>query len=268
VAVHLPEPGRGVDAHEPTAPDGVAPCYRAIVRRTALGFAIVLGCAGGAEPSGGPISTGVGSAGPSTTPGSSDSGKDDTTPTTTGGDGDGDDESGLASSSGDAEGSSSSSGDPSVADASSSSDDGSVPPECPNPVTCDAAEVIGMVSGDEPSDDLVAAGTDATWLTFQVTEDNDGVVGESVSFTVTLTSPASVDYDLYVYRGAAGGPTGCSGVLDSSTSSGPTDVVHMSWGEGGVANGIDDRAWVAVEIVPKNACPDGSQWSLDVEGDS
>lgn len=235
------------------------------MRGSSLGLALVIGCAGGAEPSGGPISTGVGSAGPSTAPGSSDEGKDDTTPTTTDGEGDGD--SSPASSSGEPDGSSSSSGDPTVADASSS--DGGMPaPECPNPVTCETAEVIGMVSGDETSDDLSTSGADSTWITFQVTEDNDGVVGESVSFTVTLSSPASVDYDLYVYRGAAGGPTGCSGVLDSSTSSSPTDVVHMSWGEAGVANGVDDRAWVAVEIVPKDACPDGSQWTLEVAGDT
>ena len=225
---------------------------------------MVLGCAGGAEPSGGPISTGVGSAGPSTAAGSSDTGKDDTSPTTTDGDGDGE-----SSSSGDAGESSSSSGDPSVADASSSSGgDDMPPPQCPNPVTCETAEVIGMVSGDEASDAIGISGADATWITFQVTEDNDAVVGESLSFTVTLSSPPGVDYDLYVYRGAPGGPTGCSGVLDSSTSASPTDVVHMSWGEAGVANGIDDRAWVAVEVVPKDTCPDGSQWTLDVDGDS
>ena len=65
------------------------------------------------------------------------------------------------------------------------------------------------------------------------------------------------------------GQTGCGGVMDSSTAAVGNDVVHMSWGEGGVANGGDDRAWVAVEIIPKgDMCPDGGQWSLSVDGDT
>ena len=51
----------------------------------------------------------------------------------------------------------------------------------------------------------------------------------------------------------ANGQTGCGGVMDSSTAAAGNDVVHMSWGEGGVANGVDDRSWVAVEIIERRA---------------
>lgn len=138
---------------------------------------------------------------------------------------------------------------------------------CPQLATCATATVIGQVSGDTASPDLGVDGTEPTWVSLQVTEDNDALTGEAVSFTATLASPPGVDFDLYVYRGASGGSTGCGGVAQQSTSAGPTDVVHMSWGEGGVANGIDDRAWVAIEIRPKaDVCDDMASWVLTIEG--
>lgn len=140
---------------------------------------------------------------------------------------------------------------------------------CPQMTTCAGAAGLGSVSGDSGSTDLFFNGSEPTWLEFQVTEDNDDVVGEELRFTVTLTSPGCCDFDLYVYRGAAGGATGCGGFLESSISVGAIDSVSMDWGEGLVANGVDDTAWVAVEIVPKNdECQDGQDWDLVVEGDT
>ena len=238
-------------------------------------FAAVIGCAGGAESPAGPITTTFAS---STAPGSAST----TTPesdTTFDDASDSDDESTSfpvetadpaesdsldESSAGD---SSTSLPDPTGVE-ESSSDDGMPVPECPNETVCGNAEVIGMVSGDSNSPAIQASGSEPVWLTFQVTEDNDAVTGEALAFTATLSSPPGVDFDLYVYRGAANGQTGCGGVMDSSTAAVGNDVVHMGWGEGGVANGVDDRSWVAVEIIPKgDMCPYGGQWSLNVVGD-
>ncbi|MBK8238745.1 MAG: hypothetical protein IPK74_24730 [Deltaproteobacteria bacterium] len=151
----------------------------------------------------------------------------------------------------------------------SSSSSGGDTPSCPQLATCATATVIGQVSGDAASPLLGAEGSEPTWISLQVTEDNDALTGEAVSFTATLDSPPGADFDLFVYRGAAGGSTGCGGVAQQSTSAGPSDVVHMSWGEAGVANGIDDRAWVAIEIRPKaDACDGLATWVLTVEGDT
>lgn len=230
-------------------------------------FVAVLGCAGGAEPNVGPLTGGVGSASQSSTNPTASQGSDSDAETSSG------------SSEGESlEDGSSSEGDPSTTmppdptdaeGSSSGGDDGPPPVDCPNQTTCATAEVVGMVSGDESSPVINRVGTTSTWLTFQVTEDNDAVTGENLSVTITLTSPPTVDFDLYAYRGAANGPTGCNGAMESSTSSSATDLVHMSWGEGGLANGGDDRSWIAVEIVPKAPmCDDGSQWSLEIDGDS
>jgi hypothetical protein len=140
---------------------------------------------------------------------------------------------------------------------------------CSNAGTCNTAPVLGTVSGDETSPILHTSGSEPTWLTFRVTENNDSVTGESVSFTATLTSPPGHDFDLYVFRGADGGTTGCGGVTDESTATGTLDLVSMSWGEGGVANGGDESAWIAVQIdVKGGVCDPTAEWMLDVEGDT
>jgi len=152
------------------------------------------------------------------------------------------------------------------ADAGESTDGGGL--MCPQQTTCVGAAAIGSVSGDSGSSDLQRMGSDPAWIQFQVTEDNDDIAGEELQFSVTLTSPPCCDFDLYVYRGVEGGNTGCNGILESSVSGGAVDSVSMSWGEGIAANGVDDDAWVAVEIVPKNdQCQAGSDWTLVASGD-
>ncbi len=172
----------------------------------------------------------------------------------------------LDSSSGPVEGSSDDAAE-SSSDGGSTTDGGNE--DCPHDTTCPLATVIGEVSGDEDSSPILRQGMEPTWVSFQVTEDNDGVTGENLEFTATLTSPPGIDYDLYVYRGDPGADTGCGGSLDQSTSAGAEDVVHMSWGEGGIANGGDERAWIAAEIVPKaGMCDPLAQWSLEIVGDN
>lgn len=151
----------------------------------------------------------------------------------------------------------------------STGDDTGMPPACVNALTCPTATVLGMVSGDESSPSLEADGSEPTWLAFQVTEDNDSALGEDLSFTATLQSPPGYDFDLYVYRGADGASNGCNGTLQQSTAASGMDVVSMSWGEGAVANGGDDRRWIAVEIVAKNdMCDPGATWTLTIDGDN
>jgi hypothetical protein len=147
-------------------------------------------------------------------------------------------------------------------------DDGPVG-NCPNLDTCVSASGIGLVSGDTGAQSIGASGSEPTWIEFQVTENDDSLVGAQLSFTVTLTSPASADFDLYVYRSAAGGSSGCNGMLQQSMSTGSQDAVSMTWGEGLVPNGLDDGVWVSVEIRAKDdACMPPDEWTLEVEGNT
>lgn len=159
--------------------------------------------------------------------------------------------------------------DGSESSSSGGAEDTGDPSMCAVAPTCQGATVIGEVSGDEGSDALQVDGSEPTWVAFQVTEDNDSVSGEALEFTATLTSPPGYDFDLYVYRGPESGNTGCNGQLSMSTSVGPSDVVHMSWGEGAIADGGDERAWVAAQVVSKNdVCDQNALWTLTVEGDT
>lgn len=149
-----------------------------------------------------------------------------------------------------------------------STTDGGMTGDCPNVDTCPGASGIGQVSGDTGSRTIGTSGSEATWIKFQVTEDDDALVGAPMSFTVTLISPAGADFDLYVYRGMEGGSTGCNGFMEQSTSAGQ-DSVDMAWGEGLAANGLDDGVWVAVEIRAKDdVCSPLDEWVLEVEGNT
>jgi hypothetical protein len=140
---------------------------------------------------------------------------------------------------------------------------------CSDPGTCNNAMVLGTVSGDESSPNLNAQGSDNAWFTFRVTENSEEFTGEMVSFTVTLTSPVGQDFDLYAFRGDENGTTGCGGIADDSTAAGAVDVVAMSWGEGGLADGDDESAWVAVRVESKTGvCDPTALWMLEVEGDT
>ncbi len=149
-----------------------------------------------------------------------------------------------------------------------SSSGGEVDP-CTNLETCPTSPVIGGVSGDESSRDIEFSGAAPIWVRFQVSENDNSLVGSGLSFTVTLTSPVGADFDLYVYRGPAGGSRSCGGVSQNSTNDGAVDSVSMSWGEGGIPNGADDGAWVAVEVRAKdNMCAPPEQWMLLIEGNT
>ena len=141
---------------------------------------------------------------------------------------------------------------------------------CSDPGSCGNAMVLGTVSGDESSPNLTAQGSDNAWFTFRVTEDSDDFAAEMVAFTVTLTSPAGYDFDLYAFRGEESGTTGCGGVADDSTGAGAVDFVAISWGEEGpLADGDDESSWVAVRVESKTGvCDPTALWMLEVEGDT
>lgn len=141
--------------------------------------------------------------------------------------------------------------------------------DCPNLATCQGASGIGLVSGDEGSQSIQTSGSEPTWIELQVVETDDSLVGSAMSFTVTLTSPAGANFDLYVYRGVEGGNTGCNGLMQMSTNGGAQDAIAMNWGEGLVPNGLDDSVWVAVEVRAKDdMCMPPQEWTLTVLGNT
>ena len=139
---------------------------------------------------------------------------------------------------------------------------------CETDVVCGQATSLGGVSGDESSPPLSQVGEGPEWFSVEVSENNDGVVGESLSVTIRLDSTDG-DFDLYAYLGAPGATSGCGGIEKSSIQAIGIDAVAFDWGEGALGNNAEDDAFIAIEVVPKDdICVPGSSWTLTVTGDS
>lgn len=81
----------------------------------------------------------------------------------------------------------------------------------------------GTISGDVGTGFLTDSYTGEGWTRVQLREDNDGDV--YLSATVTLTVPAGIDYDLYLYCASCG----TTAVASSQNGTGQTEVVRVRW---------------------------------------
>jgi hypothetical protein len=138
---------------------------------------------------------------------------------------------------------------------------------CTAPKNCAGATGLGLVSGDTGSDVKTAEGHTSQWFTVRATEDDSDIAAVSMRLSVTLTSPAGTNFDLYVYV-PSGDTTECSAVSHQSTSSGTTDSVKATFGESGLfANGTDDDRTVTVEVRHvSGTCDPTKKWTLNVAG--
>jgi len=236
-----------------------------------LAVALGAACAGGAETQNTTFGPGPASGNPQTTTATATPETDDGRSTTGSQENDESDEGFDDTTTGPPQGDTTTTGpidEGTTGDDEGSSSEGGSMGNCSNALTCPMASSIGSIAGDQGADLVNTSGSEPTWVTFQVAELDEDIVGVAMSFTVTLTSPAGADFDLYVYRGVEGGVTGCGGFLEQSTGAG-VDTVSMLWGEGLVANGLDDDVWVAVEIVAKNdMCVPPQEWTLVAEGNT
>ena len=91
-----------------------------------------------------------------------------------------------------------------------------------------------------------------------------------MSFTVSLASPGSDDYDLYVYYNTASNVLECNTIVGfSENGPGVVDEVSSSFGEPVVSNGVDDKSIITVEIFALSAaCVPSADWTLTITGDT
>ena len=142
---------------------------------------------------------------------------------------------------------------------------------CVAPNTCQGATDIGSVSGDTSSQPVNESGFTSTWMQIKVTEDDTNPLGKKLNFHATLTSPASTNFDLYVYLddGSSSSPTtrACGAPSAQSTNATGPDTASLTWGEGTPANGSDDTRIVSIEVrYVGGTCDPSAKWSLVVTG--
>jgi hypothetical protein len=153
-----------------------------------------------------------------------------------------------------------------TADAGTIPDGGSGIGACKGTSSCPVPIVSGAVSGDTGADALSISGATSGWYSIRVTENDSSFTGRKLKLKVTLTSPASSNYDLYLYDDA---PANCTTPWQSSTQSSGVDMAAASWGEGSFANGSADDKDVYIEVRHVGgACNAGATWSMQVEGNT
>jgi len=138
---------------------------------------------------------------------------------------------------------------------------------CPSAATCPTAMMLGSVSGDTANMKLSAMGHQSAWFRVRVTEDDSDVIGLTLRAAAKLTSPATVDFDVFVYVNTGSNVVECSTTVGTTTTTGTVNETRAEWGEGTIANGSDDGRDVSIEVRPiSGTCAVGQTWQLEIEG--
>lgn len=140
---------------------------------------------------------------------------------------------------------------------------------CTSSATCQAAMSLAGVSGDTGAGMVTASGYQAAWFRVRVTEDDSGIAGVKLKVTTRLTSPASSNYDVFVYVNTGSDVIECTTPSGTATTTGTTDEIKLQWGEGTLANGNDDSRNVSIEVRPiSGSCSAAQPWQLVVLGNT
>lgn len=125
-----------------------------------------------------------------------------------------------------------------------------------NPSACSTATSLGTVSGDVGMTSTTAfSGSGEAVLSFNSTEDSN--FPNPLSFTVTLTNPPGVQYDLFVRKGS------CTATAQPGTGTN-SRTYQVCWCD---TWGIDDDSLQIAEVRHKSGAACGT-WSVTVTGNS
>jgi hypothetical protein len=135
-----------------------------------------------------------------------------------------------------------------------------------SPNTCASAQSLASVSGDDGGTTTVKGNT-SKWVTIHVTEDDSGVFETDLSYTVTLTSPPGMLYDLVVHQGPQDGAMNCAAAPKlGQPADGAVQTVSDSWDDDQGIGGEDDSLWLNIEIVHVSGDDCAAEWTLKIQG--
>ncbi len=134
------------------------------------------------------------------------------------------------------------------------------------PESCDGAEVLPAIAGDQGNESASRTGVGSKWFKIHIEEEDGSVFESDMSYRVTLASPASVNYDLRVYESAEGAPPNCGAT--PVTGTGSPENVSNNWDDSQGIGGENDSLWIIIEIahVSGDECAADDQWTLQVQG--
>jgi hypothetical protein len=134
------------------------------------------------------------------------------------------------------------------------------------PDTCATAEQLADVSGDE-GDTVAVAGAGSKWFKVHVKETDSSVFETDLSYKVSLSSPAGMDYDLFVKQGPQDGSPNCGAAEVKGSPSGSAESVSQSWDDDQGIGGEDDSLWLNIEVRYVSGDDCDAKWTLTVVGD-
>jgi len=139
-----------------------------------------------------------------------------------------------------------------------------------HPNTCASAEAMPDVAGDESSPIVTRTGNTSKWFKVHIIEASSSISEADLSYTVTLTSPPGMDYDLFVHQSDQDEPQDCNVSPKIGQPLGGNEVVSDAWDDDQGFGGEDDPVWLSIEVrhVSGGECGPGDNWTLVVEGDT
>ena len=146
---------------------------------------------------------------------------------------------------------------------------GGMPPQCvyDSPNQCASATQLPTIAGDKNSSTMITGQT-SQWLKIKVEEQVSSIFPEDLSYTATLSWPASMAYDLYIQEGPKGGGPDCGAGVIQGQINGSSASVHSKWPDKQGLGGKDDSIWLCIEVhyVFGSDCGSGAEWTLNIQG--
>ena len=132
--------------------------------------------------------------------------------------------------------------------------------------TCATADPMSPLAADKTQTPIVMTGTGEAWFKIHMEEQAGGISGVDLSYRVTLTSPAGMDYDLDVQEGPQNGAVDCNATIKNGA--GTPETVSASWNDDQGFGGEDDSLWLVIHVVyvSGDLCGPSDNWTLKVEG--
>jgi hypothetical protein len=143
---------------------------------------------------------------------------------------------------------------------------GSPPCDFTSPNACTNAAALASVDGDDGGV-VTASGTTSKWFVVHVVENNSDIFEVDMSYTVTLTSPPGMVYDLVVHQGPQDGNQDCGAAPKlGQPPGGATQTVSDSWDDDQGIGGEDDSLWLNIQVEYVSGSDCDATWTLKVEG--
>ncbi|MEJ7728898.1 MAG: hypothetical protein WKG00_06760 [Polyangiaceae bacterium] len=135
-----------------------------------------------------------------------------------------------------------------------------------SPNLCAGATAMNGIAGDDGGTST-ANGHTSQWFQIHVTEESSSIFEDDMSYTVTLTSPPGMIYNVLVHEGPQDGNPNCgASPLPGTPPGGPLQTVHASWDDDQGIGGEDDSLWLSIEVVWVSGDDCNANWTLSVAG--